>query len=546
MDLPNMDRRWPNLRILLVVVLPLLSYPLSWLPLSFVPFRFNVVLPIAAAFLVAALFFLTRTCLEGCVTLPPTNVLLPLGGVFVSSLLSTRFSQNPGISVTALPVLAGNLAIFIAAASAAEDRLARLFWYWLGAGVLVALNGLVRIGHGEFLSTIGNRNFLAVYLAVSVCIGVSLWDRRAAIASVVLIIAMCFCDSRGAWIALGITTTLWLLVGMNANRFWRILVATLVIVAGGIFVWPYLIEQWRVDVRPPIWKGTLGMIAARPSLGHGLKTFEIEYAKFRLPEYFLRLKATNLTDHAHNELLEIAAEQGIFGLATTLWLWVTAAWADATTWRNSNASLRRLRLGLLAATAVFILHGMVDVDLRYPPNQPLLWILLGVLVSGNRRSPTVLRLNSNPSGGIWATACICVAAVVAVEAVAWPVWPDIWERKARIAEARNDLVAAGQAAGRSLEIQPLRLGTRYFLAGVLARIPTEEARAQAIEECLRLEALAPDYGDITFNLGQLYLVEGRPGDALPYLRRAVEINPYNTQRRAVLARALAEVGQSDE
>jgi tetratricopeptide (TPR) repeat protein len=197
-------------------------------------------------------------------------------------------------------------------------------------------------------------------------------------------------------------------------------------------------------------------------------------------------------------------------------------------------------LGLLAATMVFILHGMVDVDLRYPPNQPLLWMLLGLLVSGSDRAPITLRLWSRAGRSLVAVACYLIAAVVTVGSVAMPMWADIWERKARAAEAQSDLAGVVQAAGRALEIQPFRLGTRYFLAGVLARIPTDEARVQAIEQCRRIEELAPDYGDITFNLGQVYLAAGQPAAALPYLRRAVVINPYNTQKRAVLDWALAE------
>ncbi|MGH6630341.1 MAG: tetratricopeptide repeat protein, partial [Burkholderiales bacterium] len=68
-------------------------------------------------------------------------------------------------------------------------------------------------------------------------------------------------------------------------------------------------------------------------------------------------------------------------------------------------------------------------------------------------------------------------------------------------------------------------------------------RWQAIEQCRRIEELAPDYGDITFNLGQLYLTERQPSEALTYLQRAVEINPYSAAKRFALGAALAELGQ---
>ena len=476
---------------------------------------------------------------------PPSVILLPLVGTFASWLLSIRFSQSPPVSVAALPALVGNLAVLAVAANFPEERLPVLGWCWLGAAAVGALNGLVRVGEGDFVSTVGNRNFLAAYLAASVCIAAGLWNWRSAVAALLLLAGMVFCQSRGAWLALAGAATLMFLLEVRLRMIWKVLVIAVIVTGTISFAGPYIIQQWRADVRPVIWRGAWLMVRARPLVGHGLKTFEIEYAKFRLPEYFLRPKATNLTDHAHNELLELAVEQGVLGLSATLWLLGVAVGQGVRTWRNSNKPLRRLRLGLLAATTVLILHGMVDVDLRYPPNQTLLWMLLGLLVSGNGRPPTTLRLNSKASRGVLAAACCFAAAIVAVESVVLPVWVDILERKARVAEARNDLLVAAETANRALQNQPFRLGTRYFLAGVLARIPSEEARARAIEQCLRIEELAPDYGDITFNLGQLYVAAHQPANALPYLRRAVEINPYNAQKRVVLALALEDLRQSD-
>ena len=67
-----------------------------------------------------------------------------------------------------------------------------------------------------------------------------------------------------------------------------------------------------------------------------------------------------------------------------------------------------------------------------------------------------------------------------------------------------------------------------------------------IDQCLRIEELAPDYADVTYNLGQSYVTVNRQQEALPYLQRAVAINPYNVDRRVALAMALRDVGQDDE
>jgi hypothetical protein len=259
-----------------------------------------------------------------------------------------------------------------------------------------------------------------------------------------------------------------------------------------------------------------------------------------LPEYFARPKAGNFTNHAHNELLEVATEQGVIGLVAVLWLW-TAAVTTGIRAAKSAVTDRHLRWGLVGATLVFMLHGMVDVDLRSPPNQTLLWLLLGLLASGRDAEPTPALFRSQPTRFVWTSACVLAAAWVLYAVVIQPVRADCWERKARLAEERGDLIAAVADAQQSLEIQPLRAETRYFLAGVLAEDPA--TYRQAINEGLILEQIAPDYSDLTYNIGQLYCKLHQPGKALPHLQRAVSMNPYSAEKRFVLAVALADSSQ---
>jgi tetratricopeptide (TPR) repeat protein len=132
---------------------------------------------------------------------------------------------------------------------------------------------------------------------------------------------------------------------------------------------------------------------------------------------------------------------------------------------------------------------------------------------------------------------------VAFTSVIQPVRADWWERQARVAQSRGDVPASLMAAGQALAIDPLRLDTHYFLAGVLAQSPATASRQEAIQECLRIEELAPDYSDITYNLGQLYLAQDQPREALPCLQRAVQANPYDADKRILLGNALAALGR---
>lgn len=551
-----------NLLLVLLIGLPAFSYPLSWLPKSWAHFRYDCTLPLpemvlATGLLVLALRFLRRQARpetgEGnAAILLPRVAIWPLLAVALSAVASTRFGEHSQFGLALLPRLAGNFAIFLLASHAPKDRLAELCRWWMLVAIILAGNGLLRLGsEPEFISTIGNWDFFGTYLAASLVIMVSYGGAWSIWGSIVIISALGFCRSRGAWLALGSVSLLWFL--NFRNRFFQRrlthAVIVVVILAGTAFLSrPYVLRQWRTDVRPMIWKATLGMITARPLLGHGLGTYVVVYPAYRLPEYFLRPKATNVTDHAHNELLEIAAEQGLIGLAATLWLWATAIGCGFRTCRQLGGNDRRLLWGIFGAMLIFMFHGLVDVDLRYLPNQSLLWFLMGLMVGADATPSRWQRITIQSRPVRWCAAGVCLVfgVWITVSAVFCPLSADVQDRQARIAEERGDLHAAAQYAWNALRFEPFRLSTRYLLAGALSRLPEPPAQEMATEQCLRIEELAPDYADVTYNLGQLRLQAGQTAEAIPYLRRAVEINPYNAERRIILASALHEMGQDDE
>ena len=550
------------LSCLLAVLLPLFSYPLSWLPKSWVHFRYDCTLPLPEMVLAAGLFVSVglllrpsaraKTGEETAAVFLPRAVILPLLAVVLSAVGSTRFSEQSQFGLALLPRLAGNLAIFLLAARTPEDRLPELCRWWILAAVIVAGNGLLRLGsEPEFISTLGNWDFLGTYLAASLVIMVSCGGTWLVLSSVIVISAMCFCRSRGAWLALGAVSLLWFL-GFR-NRFiqrWSIRAVIVVVILAGaaLLAGSYVQRQWRTDVRPVIWKATLQMIAARPLLGHGLGTYVVVYPRYRLPEYFLRPKAANVTDHAHNELLEIAAEQGLIGLAATLWLWATVVWCGFRACRRLDGADRRCLWGMFGAMLVLMFHGLVDVDLRYLANQSLLWLLMGLLMGADATPPRWRRIAiyPRPVQLCVAGACLLFGMWITVAAVFHPMSADLRDRQARITEERGDLRAAVQYAWSTLLLDPFRLSTRYLLANALSRLPEPGAHKMAIVQCLRIEELAPDYADVTYNLGQLHRQAGHPAEAVPYLHRAVEINPYDVERRIALAAALHEMGQDEE
>jgi len=546
-----------------VLASPWFVFPLSWLPRSWAHFRYVCEVPVPEVVLAGSLIIGGAALLgkairrDEIIDRPVVfstvrGAAMPVAAVLASAVVSTRFSEHSYLGIEPLLRLCGCAVIFFLAANASRGATFPIHRLWLAVAVLVAVNGLARLKfEPEFLSTLGNWDFLGVYLAASLVIGVSIGGMWPFLGGVVLVAAMIFCRSRGAWLALAAVGLLWFLVfGDRVLRRWqaRAIAAILALMIAGLLAWPYICRQWQTDVRPAIWKATVAMIVGRPVLGHGLGTYVAVYPRYRLPEYFLRPKATNVTDHAHNELLEIAAEQGLVGCVATLWLWAVAVWCGARAIRQCSGPERRAVLGLLGATLVFMLHGLVDVDLRHLPNQSLLWLLMGFLVG-----KTVAPPDASCGTSVSRTTQSCVAVVclacgiwVVVAAVIRPMAADWLDRQARLAEERGDMPAVAGYASRALDFEPFRLSTRYLLAGALACSPDASARELAIDQCLQIEDFAPDYADVTYNLGALYMEANQVTNALPCLRRAVEINPYELNRRLALAIALRDIGHKEE
>ncbi|MDW8344406.1 MAG: O-antigen ligase family protein [Verrucomicrobiae bacterium] len=389
----------------------------------------------------------------------------------------------------------------------------------------------------EFVSTIGNRNVLAAYLVATWFVMLGLmrrpvgsggWRSSSAdlgetkpwfrgklwgllpwpwmlgfAASAVLAAGVFMCGSRGAWLALVVGLLVWAVFWGRRGR-----VALLVGAAALLFIAVLnrsrLVEWWQTDVRPVIWRSTLAMIAARPWTGHGLGVYVAAYPEYRDPSYFQRPKATNVTDHAHNELLHVAAEQGVPAAIILACFWLSCLIRGA-----RKARTEPLYRGLLAAVVVLLVHGALDIGLRTPTIQPVFWLALGMLAGPV--SPNSLHAAQRPIG---ARALVALALVMLSVAVLWwgfwqPLRADWYDRHARIAAARRDVASAAEYAGRALEIQPWRLETRYWLAGLLAESGTIPGRRAAIEQCEELRRWAPHYADVTYNLAHLYTLDGQ-------------------------------------
>ncbi|HKQ60969.1 MAG TPA: O-antigen ligase family protein, partial [Candidatus Polarisedimenticolaceae bacterium] len=122
--------------------------------------------------------------------------------------------------------------------------------------------------------------------------------------------------------------------------------------------------------RVRVWQDTLAMSAAFPVAGSGFGTFAAVYPLYRSTE------VRHFYQHAHNDLLQTAAEGGTAG--ALLALLVLAAIL-----RSSRAALAgrsgTVGVGLACGLIAFLFHGLIDFNLHIPANAAAAAILAGAL-----------------------------------------------------------------------------------------------------------------------------------------------------------------------
>jgi len=123
--------------------------------------------------------------------------------------------------------------------------------------------------------------------------------------------------------------------------------------------------------RVVMWGAALGMIRARPLLGHGVNTFMANYLDYwvggeRQPRY------------AHNCYLQVAAETGLVGLAAFLWLLWLQVRQMASAIRRRPSAEASLLLGLLAGLVAFLAQSAMDTNFYALRQAALFWTLAGV------------------------------------------------------------------------------------------------------------------------------------------------------------------------
>ena len=282
---------------------------------------------------------------------------LPLLAFLASAVASTVFAENQNVGVfgtysryDGLITIATYAALFWLSIQAIDGPgdARTLLRVLLASGYLVATIAIVqwamdsiRLGTpAQAFGTLGQQNVLGAYLAMLVPLAYSElieaegWGGRVLALNglVVISLALLLTFSRSAWLGTALAAVV-LVAGVRHVPSRIGLAGLAVLLVGGIALAAVSaqgglrLEQSLVaramsvfdpsawGPRPAIWRDSLQLIASRPLLGYGPDNFGLVYPRFQAT--FL---GTLQVDKAHSEALQVAATQGLLGLAAYLWL----------------------------------------------------------------------------------------------------------------------------------------------------------------------------------------------------------------------------------
>lgn len=569
----------PRLEGLATVERWFLRAGLLLLPLGFGWGTFDqYVLPkllIARAVLLGLLvLFVARVALSGEVRIRRTPLDLPLVALLASAILSTFLAENQNVAIfgtytrydglLTLITYAGLFWLSVQTLSGAEEA-RTLLRVLLVSGYIVAVIAILQLvgdsirqgDVGTAFGTMGNSNVLGAFLAMVFALGLGeLVAARSAGARVLVVnflivvgLTLLLTFSRSAWLGTALGTAIVAAGARQGALRSRVTVALagiagavviVALVAGprlgrgfeverhliGRMLTLFNINDWGSS-RLHIWQDSVRLIASRPLVGYGPDNFGLVYPPFESGDWGLTANGFHQqVDKAHAETLQVAATQGLIGLAAYVWILFTFA---------RSFWLGRRSPGAVGVFAAFVAY-QVTIQLNFTALGSAFpfWILVaaGMVVFGAVKPSRNVVL---PWRAPLLAASLVVAALIlalAVPLVVYPYAADVQLRQALDSTSRGQSDAAQSEAALAASLAPQESVYAVEVANLAVARHDLNAARTAYLEAIRLGTYNPF---VYMNLALVDIQLGRHDEALSEARMAVELNPFDPASQALVA-----------
>jgi O-antigen ligase len=526
--------------------------------------------------------FVVRAAVSGHVEVKRTPLDLPLLALAGSAVLSTVFAENQNVAIfgtyaryDGLLTLLTYIVLFwlvvqtLRTANDARDLLRVL----VAGGYVVAVFAILQsardsLAQGEVVpafGTMGNSNVLGAFLAMVFALAVAeLAGARSVTARILLVnvlvvvgLALLLSFSRSGWLGAvvgAISLSLFrgegqgaisdpILIAARAQGRGRKLTlaatflagaAALVVIAlgGGLGLERQLVaraltlfdlHEWGGS-RLHIWLDSVRIIASRPLVGYGPDNFGLVFPRFQTGDWGTGLRGVHQqVDKAHAETLQLAATQGIFGVAAYVWM---VAQFVRSFWTGRRMAGAAGVFGAFVAYQLAIQLNFTALASAFP-----FWILMAAAMVVFGKVSTARPVNLRWRRPVVAAAALLVV-VVALPAVVEPYIADTQLRLALDAESIGNRDAGWAFANQAAQLAPQESVYRVEVANVaIDRHDLNAARA-AYLDAIRLGTYNPF---VYRNLALVDVQLGRRAEALTAARKAVELNRFDPANQALVA-----------
>ncbi|HOK55802.1 MAG TPA: O-antigen ligase family protein [bacterium] len=420
--------------------------------------------------------------------------------------------------------------IFIISSNLEIDK--KIFYIWIGAGIIASITGICQF-YGErhyAVSTFGNPNFFSGHIIMVLCLSFSnilnwkLYEKEKYSGLFKLLDISCLifglwalgvAQSRAALMAFVIgLSSVWYIHNIENRSEIKYAVIFLIIFILAIF-FPKIILWYKTNIRSYIWKGTWRMILRKPVFGWGFGNFIFFYPYFRVREYFLQPESTPITNHPHNEYLEIWSEMGIIGLLIFL-IFVFSFIVGAI----KNKGSKIFFSGIIGGIISVLCDNIFSTNLRNPSTSMYFWFLIGI----TSKYTKVKKIDFKFSKYLWYI-IFSVSLIFSIFYSYYRIYPQIYYKNGIGAKDLGDYEEAIENYLIVCKLNPYNYECWYKLAYAYGMVGNYK---KAEEIYLHInENLFPHYAKTDANLGTVYLKVGEIEKAFKYYKEAEFFNPYD-------------------
>ncbi|UCG34731.1 MAG: O-antigen ligase family protein [Candidatus Omnitrophota bacterium] len=330
--------------------------------------------------------------------LQPTPLDLPIILFFLLAIVSSIFSMHKHDSAYALLKLFSYIGLFYLIVNNFDYcMIRRMIVLTICIGTALSLYGLLQY-FGIFphdwwrknhllASTYANHNHFSGYLelVMPVTLGVLLKSGKDNLfarvflmgALMVMMVALIFAQSRGAWICLAVAFCVMSIILVKRSNIAKTTALISLLLLVFIFSYIYLsnpkiserldtivevqVEEDSFQARLSVWQSSVKMIKQHPLVGTGIGAFRWGFSRFR-PEKL----ATVGVRFAHNDYLHMAVEMGVLAPLIMFLIFIMVIRTGLTI-ANYHLDILGCCVGVLSLA----LHGLVDFNFHIPANMLL-------------------------------------------------------------------------------------------------------------------------------------------------------------------------------